>query len=191
MAAVAERLLTAEELWQMPDDGQRHELIKGALTTMAPAGSEHGIVALRIGASLCVHVEAHGLGETFGAETGFKITSNPDTVRAPDAAFVSRERFEPVGYTRKYWPGAPDLAVGVISSGDTYTEVQDKAFDWIAAGTRMVVVADPHKRRITVYRSLSDIRVLTESDTLDGGAVVPGWSVPVASVFRAMGQGAE
>ncbi|BBL76599.1 hypothetical protein MishRS11D_36970 [Methylomagnum ishizawai] len=184
MGAVAERLITADELWHMPDDGQRHELIKGEVTTMAPAGSEHGIVALRIGRLLGNFVEEQALGETFGAETGFKIGSNPDTVRAPDAAFVSRARFEAVGNTRKFWPGAPDLAVEVISPGDGYTEVQDKAFDWLAAGTRMVVVADPRKRRITVYRSLSDIRVLTDQDTLDGGDVVPGWSVPVASIFR-------
>jgi Uma2 family endonuclease len=184
MAAVIDRPVTADELLAWPDDGLRHELIKGELTTMAPAGSEHGIVALRIGRLLGNFVEEQGLGETFGAETGFKIATNPDTVRAPDAAFVSRERFDWVGPTRKFWPGAPDLAVEVVSPDDAYAQVQAKARDWLEAGTRMVVVADPRKRRVTVYRSPSDIRVLTEQEVLDGGDVVPGWQVSVAAIFK-------
>jgi Uma2 family endonuclease len=183
MAMTSEKLMTAEELWRRPDDGLRHELIRGELTTMAPAGSHHGIVALRIAAALFVHVNAKNLGVTFAAETGFKIASNPDTVRAPDAAFVGQERFEQTGPTDRFWPGPPDLAVEVVSPSDSYAEVQDKVFDWLEAGTRMVVVADPRKRVVTVYRSLADIKVLTERDHLDGGDVVPGWNLPVAAIF--------
>jgi Uma2 family endonuclease len=183
MAVTQESPMTADELLTRPDDGLRHELIKGQLISMAPAGSQHGIVALRIAAALHAYVENHNLGATFAAETGFKIGSNPDTVRAPDAAFVSKERYEEVGPTAKFWPGAPDLAVEVVSPGDSYSEVQDKVFDWLEAGARMVVVADPRKRVATVYRSLSEIRVLTEQDALDGGDVVPGWSVSVKAIF--------
>lgn len=183
MATVMKRQVSADELLVWPEDGLRHELIRGEVFTMAPAGSEHGIVALRIGALLHVYVMEHGLGETFGAETGFKIAANPDTVRAPDAAFVARERFAAVGLTAKFWPGAPDLAVEVVSPGDSYSEVQDKACDWLAAGTRMVIVADPRRRSLTVYRSAQDIRVLSADDELDGGEVVPGWRVPVATLF--------
>lgn len=183
MAAMRESLMTADELLRRPDDGLRHELIRGELTTMAPAGSQHGIVALRIGRFLGNYVEEHGLGQTFGAETGFKIGSTPDTVRAPDAAFVARERFESVGPTEKFWPGAPDLAVEVVSPSDSYSEVQDKVFDWLEAGTRLVMVADPRRRTVTVYRSSKEIEVLTVRDLLDGGDVVPGWRLPIADLF--------
>jgi Uma2 family endonuclease len=183
MAVAQESLMTADELLMRPDDGLRHELIKGELRSMAPAGSEHGIVAMRIALTLGVHVEKHGLGAIFAAETGFRIGSNPDTVRAPDVAFISKERYEQVGPTAKFWPGPPDLAVEVLSPSDTYSEVQDKVFDWLEAGTGMVIVADPRKRVVTVYRSLAEIRVLTERGTLEGGNVVPGWSLAVKDIF--------
>lgn len=185
MVAMPEKLMTADELWLRPDDGMRHELIKGELTSMAPAGSQHGFLAMRIALSLGAFVESHDLGAIFAAETGFKIKSNPDTVRAPDVAFVAKERFEAIGPTPKFWPGAPDLAVEVLSPGDAYSEVQDKAVAWLDAGTRLVIVADPRRRVVTVYRSLNEIRVLTEHDELDGGDVVPGWRVPVARWFPA------
>jgi Uma2 family endonuclease len=183
MATVAERPITADELLMRPDDGFRHELIKGELTTMAPAGFQHGVLAGGIHTSLGEHVRKEGLGVVLAAETGFKIGSNPDTVRAPDVAFVSREHFERVGPTAKFWPGAPDLAVEVLSPGDTYSEVQDKVFDWLKAGTRMVAVVDPRKRVVTVYRSPAEIRVLTGDDMLDGGDVVPGWRLPLSALF--------
>ncbi|MGH8059597.1 MAG: Uma2 family endonuclease, partial [Candidatus Entotheonellia bacterium] len=82
-----------------------------------------------------------------------------------------------------YWPGAPDLAIEVISPSDTYTEVEEKVLDWLEAGTRMVIVVNPRKRVVTVYRSLAHIVILTEGDTLDGGDVVPGWTMPVRDVF--------
>jgi Uma2 family endonuclease len=116
-------------------------------------------------------MESQKLGVRFAAETGFGIGSKPDTVRAPDVAFVSKERFEQVGPTEKFWPG------------DTYSEVQDQAFDWLEAGTRLVVVADPRQRMVTVYRSLKEIEALTSRDTLDGGELVPGWRLPIAALF--------
>src|SRR4051794_34668142 len=106
-------LLTADDLLRLPDDGMRHELIRGELRTMPPAGGEHGIIALEIGSLLREFVRRHHLGFVFAAETGFKIASNPDTVRAPDVAFVSLDRLkEPA---RGYLALAPDLAVEVVS----------------------------------------------------------------------------
>jgi len=85
-----------------------------------------------------------------------------------------------------YWPGAPDLAIEVISPNDLYTEVEDKAAMWLAHGTRMVVVLNPRQRSVTVYRSLTEVRRLTIEDTLDGEDVVPGWRVPVRELFAAV-----
>jgi Uma2 family endonuclease len=177
--------ITAEELLRMPDDGFRYELVRGELRKMPPAGDEHGYVASELGAELRNHVKANYLGRTYAAETGFLISRNPDTVRAPDAAFVNREQVEEVGHTGGYFPGAPDLAVEVLSPNDTHAEVTEKALSWLDAGSRMVLVADPKRRAVTVYRSRSEIRILTAeaSDAMDGGDVVPGWKLPVAELF--------
>jgi len=129
------------------------------------------------------YVRDHNLGVVYAAETGFKLASNPDTVRASDVAFIRRQRVEEVGDAEGYWLGAPDLAVEVISPSDTYADVQEKVFDWLEAGTRMVSLVMPRKRAITVYRSLTDMMMLTEHDTLDGGDVVPGWKIPVKELF--------
>jgi Uma2 family endonuclease len=181
--ATANQLITAEELLRMPDDGYRYELVRGDLRRMALAGHLHGRIAINITTPLDRHVRAQNLGVVCAAETGFKLASDPDVVRAPDVAFIRRERVEDVGDVEGYWPGAPDLAVEVISPSDTYSDVQEKVFDWIEAGTRMVVLVMPRKRTVTIYRSLTDIVMLTERNTLDGGDVVPGWKIPVSEVF--------
>ena len=102
---------------------------------------------------------------------------------APDAAFVRRERVEAVGLTTGFWPGAPDLAAEVVSPGDTYAEVQDKIADWLNAGTRLVVVVNPSTQTVALYHSRHDIRILTTDDVLDGGDVVPNWTLPVRDIF--------
>ena len=103
--ATTQKLLTAEELLRLPDDGLRHELVAGELRTMTPSGAEHGGIALWLGSLLLQHVTSHQLGRVFGAETGFLLSKNPDTVRAPAAAFVSRERAAALGEVTGYWPG--------------------------------------------------------------------------------------
>ncbi len=177
------RRTTAEELLRMPDDGFRYELVRGELRKMPPSGSEHGYLALEIAAELRNHVRANRLGRTYTAETGFRLASDPDTVRAPDAAFVSQMRLDEVGEVRGYWPSAPDLAVEVVSPNDTHTEVMEKALAWLEAGSRMVLVADAERRTVTVFRSRDDVRILTEGDTIDGADVVPGWKLPLAKLF--------
>src|SRR5262245_36616574 len=120
---------TADELLRLPDDGFRYELIHGELRRMSPAGSKHGVVAMNIALSLGSHVRTHALGRVFAAETGFLLSQDPDHVRAPDSAFVRKERADEVGDTEKFWPGPPDLAVEVISPSDTYTDVEERVFD--------------------------------------------------------------
>ena len=177
------KLVTADELLHMPDDGWRYELLEGWLVKMAPAGRVHSRYAGRTGFRLCQYVEAHKLGEVSATGTGFILATDPDTVRAPDVAFVSRERIEEVEETPGYWPFAPDLAVEVISPNDTYTEVESKVFQWLDAGTRAVVVVDPWRKSVTVYRSRSDITVLTGDDVLEVDDVVPGWILPMGELF--------
>lgn len=176
--------MTAEELLRMPDDGFRYELIRGELKKMVPAGSNHGRIAVNVAVHLAQHVKANQLGIVYAAETGFVLALDPDTVRAPDVAFVRQERIEEVGEVEGYWPGAPDLAVEVISPGDLYTEVEEKVFTWLEAGTCLVVVVDPRRRTVAVYRGKESIRILTAGEMLRGGEVVSGWEVAVEELFQ-------
>jgi len=127
--AVETAARTAEELWSLPDDGMRRELVRGELRVMTSAGAEHGRVTATVGMLLGAQVRQTGSGVTFGAETGFVLAREPDTVRAPDGAFVSSERAEAVGRTVKYWPEAPDFAVEVVSPDDSFREVEEKALN--------------------------------------------------------------
>ena len=123
----------------MPDDGFRYELVRGELRRMNPAGNVHGRVAMNFGILLGSYVKAHDLGTVYAAETGFKLATDPDTVRAPDVAFVGRARVEAVGELEGFWPGTPDLAVEVVSPRDgAHAEVEEKVFDWLDAGTKTV-----------------------------------------------------
>ena len=152
---------------------------------MTPAGHTHGRIAARVLFLLAQHVNSRKLGAVYAAETGFLLRTAPDTVRAPDVAFVSVARLarlatEPEGF----FPGAPDLAVEVLSPSDTYTEVEEKVVEWLTAGTSAVVVVDPRKRSASVYRSLRDISILTADDSVSIEGLLPGWSVRVSELFE-------
>jgi Uma2 family endonuclease len=177
------RDITADELLQLPDAGFRYELIRGELKKMAPAGNEHGSLAALFTGLLITYVRAQRLGKVYAAETGFKIASDPDTVRAPDVAFISQKRLDEVGPVQGYWPGAPDLAVEVISPSDLYTEVSEKVAEWLQAGSKMVVVVNPRTQQVLVHLSPTVVKVFGVSDTLEGGEVVPGWQLSIAELF--------
>lgn len=183
MATHAARTISAEELLRLPDDSLRRELIGGVLRVMSPAGAEHGRVAMTAGRLLSTHVHEAGLGVTFGAETGFILARDPDTVRAPDAAFVTQAHVEAIGRTAKYWPQAPDFAVEVVSPDDSRREVESKALDWLRGGTAAVLVLDPPTHTATVYRSPNQIAHHGPGDEIDLGDAVPGWRVAVGDFF--------
>jgi Uma2 family endonuclease len=136
--------ITADELLALPaGKGKRYELVLGELRVMSPGGWKHGNVISNIHGVLLDHVRRHKLGIMFSAETGFKLTANPDTVRAPDVAFVSKANIPADLSERGYWPGAPDLAVEVVSPNDTSGEVDEKIEAWLEAGCVSIWVVDP------------------------------------------------
>ncbi|MBI4520972.1 MAG: Uma2 family endonuclease [Gemmatimonadetes bacterium] len=176
-----DKLLTAEEFERLPDDGYRTELVRGRVVREPPAGYEHGRIGGELIYVLNRFVREHRLGEVLASETGFVLFHDPDTVRAPDAAFVAASRIpsDPKGFAQL----APDLAVEVVSPSNTWSEVQDKVFDYLDAGTRLVWVLEPRRRRIRVFRSRDDVTILGEDDVLEGADVLPGFRVPVRGLF--------
>jgi Uma2 family endonuclease len=180
---VEPRQMSAEDLARLPDDGQRHDLVRGELRTMPPGGFEHGGTSSKFDRSLGNHVDVHRLGQVVTNETGFLLTTDPATVRAPDVAFVVRERLETAGRVTGYWPGAPDLAVEVISPNDLYSDVEEKVAEWLEHGTRPVFVVNPRRRSVAVHRPGQPVRILGENDVLDGEDVVPGWRLAVRDLF--------
>jgi len=174
---------TATQLLKMSSDGNRYELVSGELRTMSPSGWKHGEIVGRVHTRLGHFVESHDLGKVFGAETGFLIARDPDTVRAPDVAFIAKENLPAVDPEEAYWPGAPDLAVEVLSPSDRTGEVDEKIQAWLAAGCRAVWVVDPKLRTVTIYQSPTDVCVRTTKDQIEGGSVVANFACAVAEIF--------
>lgn len=184
MSTHAPATVSAEELLKLPrGEGKRYELIEGQLRVMCAAGFEHGRVAATAGWLLGTHVRANGLGLTLGAETGFILARGPDTMRAPDAAFVSQARADAVGPSPGFWPGgAPDLAIEVVSPEDSRPYLRAKALNWLETGATAVLVLHPRTCSATVYRPGGDVQSYTDG-TLDLSDAVPGWHVAVADFF--------
>ena len=182
--ATTERLVTADELLEMPDDGFRYELVRGELRKTPPAGYSHGKIAWAIALRLGAHVESNSLGAMSIAETGFVLGSDPDHVRVPDAAYVRQERDDAACELQGFFPGPPDIAIEVISPSDRYTEVDEKVADYLAAGTLAVIVVNPRCRTVRVHRPPSGTVELTETDTLEIDNVVPGWRMAVGEMFE-------
>ena len=169
--------MTAEELFELPDDGWRYELAAGELVRMTPTGAEHGTVTACLSYVLREYVLRHGAGTCCGAETGFILR------RAPDAAFVSSERIPKTGIPTSFWPFAPDLAVEVRSPSDRFAEIEMKIAEYFAAGTRLAWVVEPATRTVRVYRSPREVQVVGEEGELNGGDVLPAFSCAVRRLF--------
>lgn len=153
----------------------RYELVRGELRKMSPSGASHGDVAAQIITSVNQHVRSRRLGKVYASETGFRISRNPDTVCAPDAAFVRAER---VVKTDRFFEGPPDAAFEVVSPNDTFTEIDEKTHEWLRAGVRVLVIVDPRTKNINVHRENG--AHATDGIAIDD--VVPGWKISLAEI---------
>jgi Uma2 family endonuclease len=183
MSVGTEKSITAEEFFRMPKprDGSRQELVRGVIVEMSLPGGRHGACCSRIDRRLGGFVEDNRLGTVCVNDTGFITERDPDSVRGPDVAFWSKERLPevPEGYVEL----PPDLAVEVVSPNDHYSRVQNKVRHYLTHGVGMLWVVDPEDRSVTVYRSLREVQILGENDTLSGEDVVPGFSCKVGDLF--------
>ena len=177
-----QKLLTAEELLAMPRNGDRYELIRGVLVQKMPTGDPHGDVVTRIASVMLNYSDANDFGETRSGEPGYRLERDPDTVRAPDVAWIAPGRV-PEG-TQGYPELAPDLAVEVKSPGNSNPEMASKAAMWLSYGSREVWVADPETITVTRHKPNTAPVILGEDDILDGGELLPGFSSPVWRLFR-------
>jgi Uma2 family endonuclease len=177
-----EPLITADYLLRTPDLGTC-ELVRGELIRMTPAGSEHGSIIVNISTPLAIFVSRAGLGRVFGADTGFHIAHDPDTVRAPDASFVATNRL-PSPLPKGFFPGPPDLAVEVISPDDRQRQVLAKVRNWLDAGCQVVWLVDPRHGTVRVFHGGGEAKVLRVCDTLSGEPLLPGFSLAVAEIFK-------
>ena len=174
--------MTAEELAAMPDDGNRYELVRGELKMMSPAGGRHGRIAMKLSRRIGNHVEECDLGETFAAETGFLIHANPDTVRAPDVAYVSKESLGDFADHAEDLPVVPELVAEVVSPNDRSSEVEEKATAWVDAGVQCVLVVDLQTKSIRHYQPGKDVQQKSDG-TIDLGHVLAGFQLDIDELF--------
>lgn len=177
------RQVTAEELERFRDDDYRYELVQGRVTRMSPVGFQHGKVVMRVGFLLSRHLENRRVGVAL-TEVGFTLARNPDTVRAPDIAFVRQDRI-PSSDTRGFLNGPPDLAIEVLSPDDRLSEVNEKVDEYLTRGVGLVVVVDPEEKTVTTFRPGTPSVILrADDDTLDLNDVIRGFRCSLREVFE-------
>ena len=175
-------LMTAEQFFELSAELTHAELVEGELQNMTPSGSEHGGIAFELMGELRDYLKKHRLGKGFN-DSGFVTQRDPDTVLAPDGAFVSREKLAGTGVPTTFFPFAPDLALEIISPHERLKDVERKAQRWLAAGTRLVWVINPRNRTATIYRPDASPTVIDEHGDLTGEDVLPGFRVRLGDVL--------
>ena len=175
--------ITAAELEHLYLPDKQVELVRGQLLVREPPATWHGRVSARLTTLLDTFVEQHGLGAVFAQDTGFKLAADPDTVRGADVAFVRSQELHRVR-RRGFAELAPDLVAEVLSPDDRPAEVLAKVAEWLGAGTSLVWVIDPQRTEALVYRADGSVSVVQQDGTLDGEAVVPGFSCALREVLR-------
>ena len=177
------RLMTSEDLWEIDDDFNQYELIRGELQKVPPAGGDHGALNGEAGRRIGNHVYEHKLGRMYHGETGFILARNPDTTLVPDIAFVRNDRLIRTPDHRGFLEQAPDLVVEIHSPSQSFRAAQEKMRLYVELGVRMGLLFHPYRQTITVYRAGRDPIVLGRDDMFDGEDILPGFGVNVSVLF--------
>jgi Uma2 family endonuclease len=181
--------MTADEFFSMPDCSKLYELEEGRLVAIGPAPWRSSTVAATIGALLGTFVREHKLGKVSGADLGTKLASDPDTVRVPDVAFIRAERLPGGRRPRGFSTGASDLVVEVLSPSDRYRKTQRKVREYLAAGARLVWIIEPEDRSAVVYRADGTIEEYGADGVLNGGDLLPGFTLNLAEIWEEVEKG--
>ncbi len=169
----------------MPDiPGKNIELVDGEVVEVSPAGAEHTRIMFLLAQRLEHFASEHGLGVAMPEGLGFVLRRDPDLVREPDVSFIERALIPGEGMPKGYWEGPPTLAVEVVSPNDRAVEIDERVQDYLTSGTRQVWVLRPNRRAASIYFPDADTRELGPDATLDGGDVLPGFSVRVGDLFE-------
>ncbi len=188
---VATHLLTAADLEAMGDEAERYELIRGGLREVEGMGGKHGAIGGDLHTHIGMHVVARDLGAVFISDTRFVIRRNPDSVLAPDFAYIRSDRLPLGDIWDSYVPIAPDLVVEVVSPSSNEADILDKVAIYLAGGVRLIWLVRPKRRTVTVFRPHQPEIILGEGDVLDGDNVLPGFALPVSAIFRRPGHGSR
>ena len=179
------KLVTADELLEMDRQDIKGELIRGVFCEKMSVKVKHGQAAMSLGAFILAHVRPRRLGRVIGTDAGVLLERNPDTVREPDVAFISADRLPLNADIPGYLEVVPDLVAEIISPSDRPAQIHDKTRMWLSYGVRIVWEIHPERREVQVHQLGQPPTVLGEDDTLDGGDVLPGFSLPVRDIFAA------
>jgi Uma2 family endonuclease len=183
--SVEQKLMTAEELWELPEvPGKGFELVDGEVAEVSPAGAEHTRIMFMLAQRLENFVSRNGFGVVMPEGLGFVLRRDPDLVREPDVSFIAAASVPDEGLPKGFWEGPPTLAVEIVSPHDRATEIHDRVQDYLEAGTRLVWVLWPSKRSVSIYRPDAGMHELRHNLQLDGGDVLPGFTVQVSDLFE-------
>ncbi len=177
------KLITADELLRMSAKGFRGELIRGKLCETMPVGGEHGEIVVKLAYELQAFVKPRHLGRIAASDSGVWLERDPDTVRESDIVFISADKIPTGVRVTGYYEAVPDLVVAMVSPSNTSREINDKARMWLSHGVRLVWVVYPDTRTVAIHPRDGEIIVLSDTETLDGQDILPGFTCNVADIF--------
>ncbi len=186
MALVQEQRLVSEAHLTALGEDFIAEVVNGEVVETSPAGARHGKTSLRVGVLLSNYVYDQGLGEVFSDQTSYVLEGAQGDIRlmrVPDVSFIAKGNLPEGGVPEGFFYQAPDLAVEIVSPGDTATDVIRRVTDYLRAGTKAVWVVYPETRQVAVHTG-SGATILSQGQALEGGAALPGFSAPVSALFE-------
>ena len=179
------KIWTEAELQSLPDDGFIHEVVDGELVTSPKNDWFHGCICSRLITALSIFVSKHRLGKVLASSTGFWMHNR--NCRAPDISFVPKERLIELGFKpneRRFFPGAPDLAVEILSPNNTRSEINRRLKDFFSSGTRLAWIINPETESVEVCHSLTQRELVGSGGFLEGEDLLPGFRYPIANLFK-------
>ncbi|HEY7030083.1 MAG TPA: Uma2 family endonuclease [Thermomicrobiales bacterium] len=184
---VATRILTAEDLEAMGEEGERYEIVRGELREVQGMGIRHGASGGRLQWYLSTFVYERDLGEVLNSDTRYVFPGDPPSTLAPDISFVRGDRWAPGELPDGYGRVVPDFVAEFKSPSNTEREMRERVAIYLEAGVPLVVLARPTPRTVSVFRADGSEQLLTEDDELAGDPVLPGFRIRVSEIFRRRG----